>query len=173
VSAIIGILVALAGAFWAFRYFVGAAQEGREAVNDVKGFIRSGRWSRQVSKRLVETIEDPREAAAILLYQMAAYDGAVTGRQQAAIVAEMKKAFAADEEVAQGLYAFARVAVGQVNDASNSLRKVVKPIVEKCTDDEKNAFISMVERIGEVESPLTDLQRRLAAETRRALFPRR
>lgn len=168
---VVGLLVALAGAFWAFRYFVGAAQEGRDAVNDVKGFIRSGKWSRQVGKRLIEHIEDPREAAAVLLYQMAAYDGAVTARQQSAIVAAMRSSFSANEEAAQGLFAFGRVAVGEVNDAGNSLRKVLRPIAASCTKEEKSAFIGMLESIGEIESPMTDVQRRLIAETRRILFP--
>ncbi|WP_165793704.1 hypothetical protein [Hyphococcus luteus] len=44
----------------------------------------------------------------MLLYQMAAYDGAVTDRQAAQIVADMRDVFEADEETAQGLYAFGR-----------------------------------------------------------------
>ncbi|MEQ1929184.1 MAG: hypothetical protein ABL957_01450 [Parvularculaceae bacterium] len=169
---IVSLLVALGGAFWAFHYFVNAAHEGRSAVNDMRGFIRSGKWSKKVGQRMIEQVTDPRESAAILLYQMAAYDGAVTERQQAAIVAEMRKAFAADEETAQGLYAFARVAVGQVNDAGNSLRKVLAPIAQTCTDAERESFAAMLEKIGEVESPMTDVQRRLVAEARRILFPR-
>ena len=168
---LIGLLAALAGAFWAFTYFVGAARQGREAVDDVRGLIRNGKWSRQIGKRLVENIDDPREAAAVLLYQMAAYDGAVTDRQKAAIVAEMKKAFAADDETAEGLYAFARAAVGQINDAANNLRKIVRSIVEKCDETERRQFVAMVETIGEVEGPLSDIQRRLVAEIRRCLLP--
>jgi hypothetical protein len=169
---IIAMLGAAAAAFWAFRYFVDAAHEGRDAVNDVRGFIRSGKWSKKVGQRMIEHVTDPRESAAILLYQMAAYDGAVTERQQSAIVSRMKDVFAADEETAQGLYAFARMAVGQVNDAGNNLRKVLGPIAQGCTDGEKNAFIAMLEAVGEVESPMTDAQRRLAAEARRLLFPK-
>ncbi len=167
---IIAILGALAAAFWAFTYFVGAAREGREAVSDVKGFFRSGKWSRQVSARVIENLSDPREAAAVLLYQIAAYDGAVTDRQKEKIVSEMRRVFAADEETAQGLYAFARAAVGQVNDAGNSLRKILKPIIDQCSDDERKGFVAMLETIGEVESPLTDAQRRLVSEIRRQLF---
>jgi uncharacterized tellurite resistance protein B-like protein len=166
---ILALLGAAAAAFFAFRYFVSAAQEGREAVSDMRGFIRSGRWSKKVGQRMIEHISDPRESAAVLLYQMAAYDGAVTERQQAAIVGEMKRVFQADEETAQGLYAFARMAVGQVNDAANSLRKVLAPLVDNCTDAEKESFIAMLEAIGEVESSMTDAQRRLVAEARRIL----
>jgi uncharacterized tellurite resistance protein B-like protein len=169
---VIAVLGALAAAFWAFTYFVGSVREGREAVNDVKGFFRSGKWSRQVSARVIENLVDPREAAAVLLYQTAAYDGAVTDRQRAAIVSEMRKTFNVDAETGEGLYAFARAAVGQINDAGNSLRKIIRPIVDQCTDGERRAFIAMLEAVGEVEGPLSDAQRRLAAEVRRALFPK-
>lgn len=171
-TVILAVLGAAAAAFWAFSHFVSAAHQGRDAVNDMRGFIRSGKWSKKVGQRMIEHVTDPRESAAILLYQMAAYDGAVTERQQQAIVGEMKGAFSADEETAQGLYAFARMAVGQVNDAGNSLRKVLAPIGQSCTDGEKTAFIAMLEKIGETESPMTDAQRRLVAEARRILFPR-
>ena len=56
---LIGLLVAAAGAFWAFRYFTDAAREGREAVRDVKGFFRSGKWSRKIDQRLIEHLADP------------------------------------------------------------------------------------------------------------------
>jgi uncharacterized tellurite resistance protein B-like protein len=168
---LIAILGAAAAAFWAFTYFVRAANEGREAVNDVRGVIRSGRWSRRVSKRLVENLSDPREAAAVLLFQIAAYDGAVTDRQKAAIVSEMRAAFGADQETAEGLYAFARMALGEVNDAANSLKKILRPIADACTDAEKRQLVDMLGKIGEVEGALTDMQRQLIVEARRILLP--
>ena len=133
-SIIIAILGALAAAFWAFTYFVNAANEGREAIGEVKGVIRRGKWNRRIDQRLIENLSDPREAAAVLLYQVAAYDGAVTDRQQSQIVANMRDAFDADEETAQGLFAFGRMAVGEINDAGNNVRKILRPVAEVCTD---------------------------------------
>ncbi|PQA87059.1 hypothetical protein [Hyphococcus luteus] len=59
---IIAILGALAAAFWAFTYFMRAANEGREAIGDVKGVIRRGQWNRRVDQRLIENLSDPRPA---------------------------------------------------------------------------------------------------------------
>ena len=114
---LLAILGAAAAAFWAFTYFMRAADEGREAVRDAKGLIRRGKWSRRIDARLIENLSDPREAGAILIYQVAAYDGAVTESQQAQIIAAMRDVFQADEETAEGLFAFARMAVGEINDA--------------------------------------------------------
>lgn len=166
---VLAVLGALAAAFWAFTYFVRAAGEGREAVRDAAGVIRRGRWNRRVGQRLIENLSDPREAAAVLIYQVAAYDGAVTDRQHDGIVADMRQTFETDGETAEGLYAFARMAVGQINDAANSVRKSLRPVLDVCTDDEKQALIAMMERAAEIEGPPTDAQRRLIAETRRVL----
>lgn len=167
---ILAVLGALAAAFWAFSYFVRAAGEGREAVRDVTGVIRRGKWNRRVDQRLIENLSDPREAAAVLVYQIAAYDGAVTDRQYNKIVADMRVTFEADEETADGLYAFARMAVGQINDAANSVRKILSPVIEVCTAEEKQALVAMMERTAEIEGPPTDAQRRLIADARRVLL---
>lgn len=169
-SVIIAILGALAAAFWAFTYFVNAANEGREAIGEVKGVIRRGKWNRRIDQRLIENLSDPREAAAVLLYQIAAYDGAVTDRQQSQIVADMRAAFDADEETAQGLFAFGRMAVGEINDAGNNVRKILRPVAEVCTDSEKNQLIELLERASEIEGAPRDIQRRLIAEARRVLL---
>lgn len=167
---IIAVLGALAAAFWAFTYFVNAANEGREAVRDVTGVIRRGKWNRRIDQRLIENLSDPREAAAVLIYQIAAYDGAVTDRQHDAIVGDMRRAFDADQETGEGLFAFARMAVGEINDAANSVRKILRSVIDVCTDEEKRGLIDMMERTAEIEGPPTDAQRRLIAETRRVLL---
>ncbi len=167
---IIAIIGALAAAFWAFTHFVNAANQGREAIGDVKGVIRRGKWNRRIDQRLIENLSDPREAAAVLLYQIAAYDGAVTDRQQAQLVAGMRTAFDADEETALGLFAFGRMAVGEINDAGNNVRKILRPVVEVCTEAEKQTLVGLLERAAEIEGPPSDIQRRLIAEARRVLL---
>lgn len=167
---IIAILGALAAAFWAFTHFMNAANQGREAVGEVRGVIRRGKWNRRVDQRLIENLSDPREAAAVLFYQMAAYDGAVTDRQAAQIVEEMKTVFEADDETAHGLYAFGRMAVGEINDAGNNVRKILRPVIDVCTDAEKQQLVDLLERTAEIEGPPADIQRRLIAEARRVLL---
>jgi hypothetical protein len=83
----------------------------------------------------------------------------------------MRAAFSADDEMADALYAFARMALGEIHDASNSLRKVLRSVAASCTDDEKKSFVAMLTRVGETEGPLNDAQRRLIDETRRFLLP--
>ncbi|PQA87060.1 hypothetical protein [Hyphococcus luteus] len=66
--------------------------------------------------------------------------------------------------------AFARGAVGQINDAGNSVRKILRPVTEICTDEEKKQLVALLERTAEIEGPPADVQRRLIAEARRVLL---
>ncbi|MEM8936277.1 MAG: TerB family tellurite resistance protein [Pseudomonadota bacterium] len=166
---LLAILGAAAAAFWAFKTFVDAAGEGREALRDAKGVLRKGKWDRRIDQRLIENLSDPREAAAILLYQTADYDGAVTQEQIDAIVEEMQIAFQSEEETAQALLAFARLAVGEINDAGNSLRKILTPINETCTTEEKLSLLRMLEHVAEIEAPMSEQQQRLIDETKHIL----
>ena len=163
------IIGAATAAFFAFRHFVDAAHQGREAIGDVKGVIRRGKWSRRIDKRLIENLADPREAGAILLYQLAAYDGAVTDAQKSTILSEMRIAFDADDETAEGLFAFARMAVGEINDAGNSVKKILTPVQNVCTDEEKKTLLKMFETISAIEGTPSDMQLRLINEAKRIL----
>ncbi len=167
---IIALLGAIAGAGYALYFFINAAQQGGESVRDARGLWRAGRWSRRVGKRLIENLDDPREAAAVMMYQLAAYDGAVTEGQKKAMIVEMRRAFSADEEAAEGLYAFARMAVGEVEDAGNALRKLTDPINAACDVGEKRDFIAMLNAVAIVEGPISDKQSRLIAEAERRLL---
>ncbi|MBL4619201.1 MAG: TerB family tellurite resistance protein [Marinicaulis sp.] len=167
---ILAILGALATGFWLFTRFMSVAKHGREALGEVKGVIRRGNWSRRVDQGLIENLSDPREAAAIMMVQIASYDGALTDIQKTQIIADMREHFEADAETAEGLYAFGRMAVGEINDAGNSVRKILRPVVEVCTPDEKQNLIDMLERAAESEGAPTDIQRRLITEARRVLL---
>jgi uncharacterized tellurite resistance protein B-like protein len=167
---ILALLGAAVAVFWAFTRFMSAARQGREAISEVKGVIRRGNWSRRVDQRLIENLSDPREAAAILMVQIAAYDGALTDLQKTQIIADMREHFEADAQTAEGLYAFGRMAVGEINDAGASVRKILRPVVEVCTEAEKQNLVDMLERAAETEGAPSEVQRRLIAEVRRALL---
>ena len=166
---ILAVLGAIGAAIWAFIHFTRAANEGREAVSEVKGAVRRAKWSREVDSRLIENIADPREAAAVLMAQIASYDGEITSQQKDRMKELMGQHFGADNETSEGLYSFGRMAIGQINDAANSLRKLLRPIMDALTLDEMKEFVTMLEEMAEVEGAPTDRQRQLISEVRRVL----
>ena len=127
------------------------------------------RRPKPAERRLTEALTDPREAAAVLLVQQAAYGSPVTVEEKQTILALMQGAFGVDQGEAEGLFSFGRAAVGQAGDAANSLRRLVRPIREACTLDEMKDLASMLEQVGETDGPMNEHQRRLVGELRRAL----
>ena len=127
------------------------------------------RRPKRPERRLTEALTDPREAAAVLLVQQAAYDGPVSVEEKQVILALMRGAFGVDAGEAEGLFSFGRAAVGQAGDAANSLRRLVRPIREACTLDEMKDLAGMLEQVGETNGSMNEHQRRLVDELRRAL----
>lgn len=168
---IIAIIGALAGLFWAFTHFMGAARGGKDAVDEVRGAIRRGQWSRRIDKRLIENLSDPREAAAILLVQTASYDGQLTEKQRLQIVNDMQDMFDIDPETAEGMFSFARMALGEITDAANSLRKIARPIIDICSDTEKKSLLTVMNKTAETEGTPNDQQAHFIQLTQRLLFP--
>lgn len=120
--------------------------------------------------RLVEQLTDPREAAAILLVQTAAYgNGQVSVAEKERMTALMARQFACDPDEAEGLYSFGRMAVGQMNDALNSLGRLLRPIRERCTLNEMKQLVAMMTEVAAVDGAPDPDARRLIEETRGAL----
>lgn len=166
---ILAILGAAAAFFWVAGRVVDATKEDQEAAQPESGAVRHAKWARQVDGRLIESIEDPREVVALLMAQIAAYEGEITRAQKNKMKDLMRQYFAADEQTAESLYSFGRMAIGQINGAANSLRKILRPVVQALTTDEKKDLVLMLEEVAAVEGNLSERQRRLIIDVRRAL----
>ena len=163
------ILGAIAGAAWVVIRFLNAANEGQDAIREAKNAVRRGKWSRQIDQRLIENLDDPRDSAAVLMAQIAAYEGEITTTQKAEMISLMKTHFGADQDAAEGLYSFGRMAIGQINDAANSLTKLMRPVKAKLTLQEMRELVSMLETVAEIDGPPSERQRELLAQVRRSL----
>lgn len=119
--------------------------------------------------RLVEALTDPREAAAVLLVQVAMYGGQVSLADKDRISELMQGAFAVTPEEAEGLFSFGRMAVGQLGDASKSLNRLLRAVHENCTLAEMNDLGRMIQAVADVDGPANAAQRRFISQTRRAL----
>ncbi len=163
------IIGGIATAIFVVSRVIGAARDGREAIDDVKGAVRRGNWSRQIDQRVIESLNDPRDSAAILMVQIASYEGEITTAQKEKMVALMTDCFGATADEAEGLYSFGRMAIGQINDAANSMGKLMRPVKASLTLDEMKDMIRMMEEISEVEGAPSERQRELIMQVRRSL----
>ncbi|ADM08643.1 hypothetical protein PB2503_02832 [Parvularcula bermudensis HTCC2503] len=120
--------------------------------------------------RLVETLSDPREAAAILLVKVAAgEDGQVTVEQKHTIEALMTTNFAITDDEAEGLYSFGRMAVSQIDDIEGSVPRLLKPIQGRLTLEEMKDLVQMMEDVAGEEAERDETAQTLITKTRKRL----
>jgi uncharacterized tellurite resistance protein B-like protein len=126
--AILGIIAALIGAvsiaLWRLNSAADAVRNVAGAAEDAHGLWRRFMWRKRLAKDRLELIKDPREAAAGMLVAVAQADGALTEREQAALIAEFRKTFEMTDPQAQELLAQARWTVGEVRDLDRCLFKL-------------------------------------------------
>lgn len=158
------LLVIFAGAAWfAFRTITRGVKEWSRAEEE------SRRAMEQPAPAAIASNEDPRYAAAILLYQTAAMKGDLSNEMDAALLNGMQALFAADEDAAADLFGDAWRALGEGNDSGVPIEILVAPILTRCTPDEREAFVGLMNKIAALEGEPTEKQRALIAKTRALL----
>lgn len=97
------------------------------------------------SHQLLKTMEDPREAAVILMVQASLYgSGQITLAQKERITSLLIEHTGCDQDEAEGLFSYGRMAVGQLGDAADHLSDLLRPIKQTLTLDEMKALIGMM-----------------------------
>lgn len=131
---IIGIIVAVIGGIlfvlWRMQQAANATRDIAEAAGEVQGLFRRWQWSRKASKHPLETVTDPKEAAAAMLVAVAQADGPLTEAESTVIRTRMSSVFGASRTEAEELLARGRWLTKDSVDAGNVFRRVL-PVVQK------------------------------------------
>lgn len=99
--ALIGIITFIAVWYWRIKMISGAARGGYEAAKTVANLPRKHAFKRKAGKTGLRSVRDPREAAAIMMLEIARTRGTVSDAQEAAIRAEMIENFGFTDAEAQ------------------------------------------------------------------------
>lgn len=164
-ATLIGIIAALGTLVW-------AATRLLNGMSDAKYAARRFRWTHKAKRgeRVGSEIHDPREAAAVLLLQMAAYETPVDHLDMSAVREALVGDIALDDDEADGLIEFARLVLKEVGDAANALRKYINPINEACTRSQKDAFLQSLEALSGGAEDALDVQKQFLQSIRRLLL---
>jgi hypothetical protein len=164
-ATLIGIIVGLGTLIW-------AASRLLEGMSDAKYAARRFRWTHKAKRgeRVGSEIHDPREAAAVLLLQMAVYETPLDELDLTDVRSALVGDIALDDDDADGLIEFARLVLKDVGDAANALRKYINPINEACTRAQKDAFLGSLEAISGGAEEALDVQKQFLQSIRRLLL---
>ena len=103
IVALIGILGFVAVWYWRLKMLHEVARDGRKVAETVANLPRKMRFRRQAGKGGLAVVEDPREAATILMLEIAQARGTLTEKQEAAVRGEIMHHFEFPEEDANML----------------------------------------------------------------------
>jgi len=120
------------------------ARGAGEIARDAHGFFRGLAWKRQAGKNILNTVEDPREAAAALLVAIAQYPGAMTEAETDTIRSNMMATFEASAAQADELIAHGQWLTKGAGDIGSLFRMLASVIERTCDMHQKQELINML-----------------------------
>lgn len=102
---IVGFLGFIAVWYWRIKTMQSIAKDGRDLAETVVNLPRKMRFKNKAGKGGLKVVDDPREAATILMLEIAQARGTLTERQEAAIRGEVMHHFEFTEADANSLIA--------------------------------------------------------------------
>ncbi|WP_300532466.1 TerB family tellurite resistance protein [Maricaulis sp.] len=152
------ILLGLVGAIaaigiWIYR--IRAAADAASQVADLAGeaanLPRKMRFRSKARRNGLDVIDDPREAATVLMLCIVRVDGEVTAAHKEAIAGQMVTRFELDRDASEEILARASWHVSELVDETNAINKMVDFIIERVGRDEMPALMQMLEAAASID----------------------
>ncbi len=167
--AILGAVAGLGIWLWRLQQAAQAARGLADAAEGLANLPRKMRFKHKAGKQGVDHIEDPREAAAALIYGAAKCAGEVSSEQKAAIEADMIELFEIDAEFASELLARAAWHVSVLVDPLNAVNKLTDKLAQRVSKSDLTDLAQLVDKAVERSgAPLPDQTQYIAKFKRRA-----
>jgi hypothetical protein len=159
VLAILGALATVGFIIWRVRMAMEAAREISELAGEAANLPRKMRFRSKSRRKGVDVIDDPREAAAVLLYGAAACAHPLSPEDKAALSQDLAglleiSAGAADELAARGAWH-----VNTMNDPLNAVNRLTDLIVQQAGPDAMTSLIPVLDRVMDRSGPRTEEQK--------------
>lgn len=152
-------LIGLLGVIGAIAWRINMARQGVEAVKDVAetavNLPRKMRFQSKANRKRLSSVEDPREAAAILLLGMARAGGEVTSEQKKAIREEMERVFQVNAATSEELLARASWYSSTVAAPDDLIPRMTDFVGKTAGPEALTGLDIMLNAIGEIEGELS------------------
>lgn len=157
---IIGIIATIAGILFYANRISRSAVDLVDTANEIGNLPRKLRYRKKAGKKGLDLIEEPVEAAAVLLISMARMDrfGRVTDKQEKAITRELYDNMQMDMEDAEDLVIQMRSITQYLNQPDSTLFPMIGILQNVISKSDARDLSEMMRRIGAVESPLDTAQ---------------
>jgi len=148
-------LIGLLGAVGAIAWRINMAMRGAEVVKDAAetaiNLPRKMRFQAKANRQRLSAVDDPREAAAVLLLGMARAGGEVTTEHKQAIRSEMERLFQSNSATNEELLARATWFSANVADPRDLIPRMADFLTRQVGSDELENVAAMLTVIAKVE----------------------
>lgn len=156
---IIGIITALGGLIWALYRL----QNSGVDLNSFNPFFwaRRRKWEKLHGTKPMHRLEEPLEAASLLVVAVATYEKDITRDLKNDIVGLFVSEFSISNEKAMELYSASMHLLKDVGSVEAEVRHILAPSKSKFSPGQVSSLLSMAKLAAEFESSLTEEQARI------------
>jgi hypothetical protein len=166
---VIAILTALTAFVWAL-YRLHTSGFDLRALNPFH-WLRRMKWQNQINTKSIHAIENPMEAAALLVVAIAKLDGEITREQRNFIIQLFVNEFSLTESAANDLYAVSSYLLKNVNNIIPEVRLILEPCKAAFKPNHIETLLEMLNKTASEENSPTVAQSELILAVRKQLIP--
>jgi hypothetical protein len=167
---LLGILALLGGAafwWWRMKMIGQAANEMSDAAGRAIGKYKRYKFRKKVEDSPLEAVDDPLAAAVVMMMAIAQERGPLLEATEQAIRHELVTVMRVDDPTE--VIVFAKWVATHVVDANNVSQRYSKLWIGALSHDERDEFLSSVERVAAAEGPIVPAQRAALTKLRERL----
>jgi len=166
---IIGVLTAAAGLIWALYRL----QHSGVDLNAFNPFywLRRRKWEKQLSTKALHRLENPMEAAALLVAAVASCEAEVTRDLRKEVTALYEKEFQISHAKALELFAASIHLLREAGKLEAEVRPILAPSKSKLTPEQIASLMSMLQRAADFEPHAKPTKERFIQSVERELEP--
>ena len=140
----IGVLIVI---LWRLQQAASIARDVADAAGGTGRAVRRWRWWRKVNVNPIDLIDDPREAASVLMVAVARADGDMSDTERKAITDQIEQQFGATPEQSIALFTRANWMVREGVDTREIMRRVMPVLQQSTTAEQRCSLIEMLNAI--------------------------
>lgn len=119
---------------------------------------RRRKWRKTYQGDPIFKLDQPMELAALLVMGLAKVDGDITSDEKHSILLTFEKEFNLSKSDASGLMSSSVYLLGKGDEFRNSLEKIVKPSIDKFTDEQLQSMLNMLRSIASLGNAEADVK---------------
>jgi len=128
-------------------------------------WLRRSRWRKQYSIPPLYRLEEPMDVAAVLILGTAKCEGEISAEQKRAIQAIFEQYFKLDGDAAADLLLASAHLIRDEIYLVDNLDRIIDCSSRQFTPEQATSLLSLITRVGTLESPLNEEQRKLITAT--------